>query len=131
MNPEDSLLVELLKQMTYYLPQFVAYLLGIVVAFAKWRRYPRPALLVVLGCGLLMLNDIGQFALVYCIFSQTTNISAWLMTVIRVVHSAVLAGGIMLLVTAAFVARRTAMSSSPLADLPRFPLPEEPKPVDP
>jgi len=54
----DELYYEILKTLAAQIPEMAAAFLGIVFSLAKWRKYPRPALLSFLGFGLLLVVNI-------------------------------------------------------------------------
>ena len=51
---------ELFKILAEQIPEMAVSFLGMLIAVAKWRQYPRPALLAFLGFGLLLVGSIGS-----------------------------------------------------------------------
>jgi hypothetical protein len=105
---ENSPLFELLKFLAAQIPEMSAMLLGMLIAVAKWREYPRPSLLAFLGFGLLLFVSIGGMFLV--IWAPRAAADAidhqFFVLIVWTVRSLLLAGAYLLLIFAIYTARR-------------------------
>lgn len=108
---DDSPLVRGLMQLTWDVPVLVFYSVGIVASLVYWRRYPRPCLLALLGCGLLLIATVASpFAAGYFVHVQREQLrldylSGWQLPTIAMVGNLVRGGGVGLLVLSVFTAR--------------------------
>ena len=91
----------------------VVYLLGAFLAIRWWRRYPRPAMLVLLGVSILLATSLATTAIqVYVVRTVApggggaASISS-IFQIVGLVAGVVRAGGTALLIAAAFAERRT------------------------
>jgi hypothetical protein len=50
-----SAIADAARQWAYSFPMIVVWIVGLLFAFARWRRNPKVALLVILSCGLSLL----------------------------------------------------------------------------
>jgi hypothetical protein len=94
----------LLSQM----PLILAYLIGIVVAVVRLPRNPRPAALVLIGCALLLASSVVSSLVQAWVFSSgssAVSARAQVLVSVNIAITFVRAGGFVLLIIAAFVAR--------------------------
>lgn len=101
------------SQLIYAVPAILVGIFGLVLAIINWSRCPRAALLVVLGCGVLLAATLAN-AVFYGIiapgFQRSHNVAS-LGTIYAIAGcvSAILhQGGIVLLILAAFAGRKPA-----------------------
>lgn len=100
-----------LQQLVYQLPGLLVYTLGLLLALVYWRRCHGPALLTVIGCGLLFLTAVGHTA-VYVVLVEQRQAGeipheqfARVMSLLGLVSSGTRAVGLALVVIAVFVGR--------------------------
>lgn len=60
----------LLQQLPYQLPLLGVYVIGLTLAIVRQRRHPRASMFMAIGCGLLMVVDIGSTLLQAWLFSE-------------------------------------------------------------
>jgi hypothetical protein len=105
----NSALTPLIGMLLVQLPLILAYVAGIVFALVRLPRDPRPATLVLMGCVvLLMVSLLGPLAQQWAIYNRSSaSIAAigQILIAMNLVLSVVRAGGFVLLIVAAFVAR--------------------------
>jgi hypothetical protein len=96
----------------------LVYFLGVVLALINLRRCAVPALLCLLGCGLLLLTSFVTTGIQAVIIPQQADGTlqpgqfVQLMSLVGVAGSIARAAGIGLLVAAVFVGRNNAMSGT-------------------
>ena len=117
---QQSQLVELLESLLTQVPSLVTLLVGIVVAFLRWRRHPGVSL--VLAAGLIwMLIHLFVFSVVYTFLPNIVSSSViflrpsldFIYTAVGFSFNLLLAVGLALLLIAIFV-RRTPPVQVPL-----------------
>jgi hypothetical protein len=120
-NPWNQIVTMMVGQ----LPALLAYVGGIVFAIIFLGRYPRPALLALLGCVVLLAASIGHPILQTTILSnrgsRTMASTGQLLSVLSLGFSVLRAGGFVLLICGVFVGRSQAAipSAFPMADVAR------------
>lgn len=103
----DNDMRELFRFLGAQIPEMVALFLGMLLAVAKWRRYPRPSLLAFLGFGTLLVASIGGISIL--LFGPTLLPNAnqdVLLVVVWGLRSVLYATGFGLLLGAIYVARQ-------------------------
>src|SRR5205814_4971820 len=105
---------QLAKMMAAHSPEMVISFLGIVLSFASWNKYPRPALLSFLGFALVLGSNfaMGGILLWYLITNPGWNIF-WFVTF--GVRSCLNAGGYLLLICAIYASRKPKAPVPPMA----------------
>ena len=100
-----------LQQLVYQLPGLLVATLGLLLALVYWRRCPGPALMTVVGCGLLFVTAVGHTA-VYAVLWEQMRAGempheqfARVMSLLGLVSSGTRAVGLALVVIAVFVGR--------------------------
>jgi hypothetical protein len=92
-------------------PVLLAYLLGIILALVMWRRYPRPALLTLMGVSLLLLvSVVTPFLSMSLTFRRAGDGGGherigFLLSAISLGSSLLRAAGVGLLLAAVFIGR--------------------------
>ena len=106
MNPIDAL-CELLTESAPHVPLLLAYLAVIVVAAVYRRRYPRPCLLLGLGCGLFLVTAVVQPTLIHFLIRTQADRPSLAMLLLGVSVGATLVhlAGFALVVLAVFADR--------------------------
>lgn len=107
-----DMISQVLSQLAIQSPVLLVHLAGVVVAFACWQRMPTTSLLVLMGAGIMLATSIARVFL-YQYLSHSTAQAAQdmqqrvlMFTMVGLLTSIVYAGGLALLVAAAFVGRR-------------------------
>ena len=97
-----------LSMLSGQIPSLLAYLTGIVLAIVFWRRYPRPALLVMMGSALHLLTSLLWVVIYAVIMEQGRGIGSrsLMFTVLSLSGSVIHAAATVLIICAAFVGRR-------------------------
>jgi hypothetical protein len=109
----DSAYYEALKILAGGIPEMAAMFLGMVVALAQWRRYPRPALLSFLAFGIMLVVTILMAFVTTLIpmgipieFAFFAGNEDLFFTVAGTVQSFLFAGTYLLLIFAIYAARK-------------------------
>ena len=101
-------------------PTLLVYLVGIVIAVVRMPRHPRPATFVLIGCVLLLAASIvSSLAQMWAFNSRSGSTASaasigQMLIAVNLVLTFVRAGGFVLLIVAAFVARETEGSAFPV-----------------
>jgi hypothetical protein len=123
--PEESSvsLTLLLTQLAYRAPGMLAYLTGVVLSLVYLRRHPRPAVLALLGSGLLLLVSTASLFLAVFLLRPDGNLQqrALLFGIIGFAASILHAIGFILVAVAVFIGRRGRMLTGVLTEAPVAP----------
>ena len=98
-------------------PILLVYLAGIVLALVNWQHHPSPARFVLFASLLLLVVSVGQaFVFQYLVFERvergwTVAQSGVALAAMGTITSLLHAGGLCLLLAAAFVGRRSAKAA--------------------
>src|SRR2546421_10334851 len=118
-HDRPSQFVELLKQFGMHFPLLAVYAAGVVLALAWLRRGPRPALLVLIGSGLLLLTTVFMvfwYALLPSLLVQRDLAGGDVLhvfTLSNVCHIVLNAIGAGFLIAAAFIGRSPPQTTRP------------------
>jgi hypothetical protein len=113
MSMENATITYLLSQLTYQAPVMFVYLIGIALGLAFFRRCAVPAMLCLVGCGLLLLTTLVVAGMQAEILQQQNGGDlpayriAQLMSAVGIAGSGVRAVGFGLLNTGVFVNRKS------------------------
>jgi hypothetical protein len=105
----DSILVQ---QLVGQIPQLAVYLVGMVLAVVFWGRASGPAIMTVLGCGVLITTTLVMAFVSASMFERLREGNmpheqfARAMRAIALVGSAARAGGLLLVLIAVFMGRK-------------------------
>lgn len=102
----------LLSQLGYQSPGLVVCAVGVVLGLMWLRRSPLPAILALIGCGLMVVTSLGVAVVQALLFDRRANDIEFTraMTAVAVLGSAGRAVGLGLLVAAAFVGRQRVLA---------------------
>lgn len=108
MVDNGQFLTLLLQWVTYNGPSLVMYIIGCVIASTHLTRYPRPAWLALIGCGLLAMTNLTSLLMYAVIASQGSLFGSTtiFMTALNVVMNAFHLLGFGLVFAAVFLDRR-------------------------
>lgn len=125
-NPWNQFTASIIPQ----LPALLAYVGGMVFAIVFLSRYPRPALLALIGCVVLLTASIGHPIIQTTILmnrgSGSVATMGQVLSALSLIFSAIRAAGFVLLFCAAFVGRSqsaTEISAFPMAGVAGGPPP--------
>ncbi len=124
MAEESSVsLTLLLTRLAYRAPGLLAYLAGLVLSLVYLKRYPRPAVLALLGSGLLLFVSTAMlFVEAYLLRpGGDMNLRTLLLGIIGFAASILHAVGFILVAVAVFVGRRGRMLTRALTEVPVAP----------
>ncbi len=102
----------LLTQLMYQAPMLIVSLVGLILAAVNRNRCPTPAMLTILGCGLIFLVGLAQPVVFWVMMQQReeANLDAkqfgQMLSTIGLVWSGLRAIGVALVVIAVFMGRR-------------------------
>ncbi len=109
----------LTQQLAYAAPALLVYLVGMVLAVIFIRKYPGPAILTLLGTGILLVTTIG-IALAQVHFMRLRVESGWttarygqMSSVVSIAGSMLRGLGLALWLAAVFVGRKSKTITSP------------------
>jgi hypothetical protein len=118
----DGLFSVFLTQLATNFPELLAYVIGLLVTFAFWRRFPGPCLLVSLAMVVALSTSIGAIFL-YAYLPFALDEFHWqhhqldqMYTVVGLLSSLLRAFAMVMLLTAVFVSRRTTTPAAPRHD---------------
>jgi hypothetical protein len=111
-----------IQQLAYQGAPIVVYLVGVILGLALLGRHRGPAILVLLGSGLLLLTTVSMVGLQAYLF-QVREQQAWshsqfatIMGAIGIVGSVLRAIALAMFLAAAFVGRRSPVHSKPFKE---------------
>ena len=108
-----SFMNHVLQQLPYQLPMLAVYVVGLTFAILRHRRHPRASMFIAIGCGLLILVDMGSSLLQAWYYSEvsasriTASRYGQVMMMVRPFIIAAKTAGLALVVIAGFAGRST------------------------
>jgi len=113
----------ILTTLSIQLPVLIALLIGIILCFTHWKRYPKPSLLAFLGLLLFMILTLINVLTVYLpyflqsTFNLTYSAMAPIQTGVGIISSILHAVGYVLLIAAIFSSRKVKVDESALPEV--------------
>lgn len=102
----------IITNLAIQLPVLIALLIGIILCFTHWSRYPKPSLLAFLGLLLLMIMTLITVLTVFLPyflqsnFNMTYSAMAPIQSLVGIISSIMYAIGYILLIAAIFSSRK-------------------------